>query len=210
MVRKYRNNVLDRNSVWTGYFVKTPPFTYMPGTLNFMEKYQKFFVYGLTCDSDLGEEDVIEEQLKLNFCDWSPYYSSCSTHQLMGIRLLQLKNCGDQKLNVQLSDELVKVIQKQLFWDPRVGDVYIQRVLMLIESGNGNLVKPVWITNILNEQLNDGGWASFYKILPLFNDIYFGHSYKFIDIRSPTSSFHSTAQAIYLLSLIQHKMIGSN
>ena len=120
----------------------------------------------------------------------------------MGIRLLQIKNCSNQKLYKNLTVELAKKIESLLIWDPRVGDVYIQRVLILTESRHNELVKPVWIKNILDEQLNDGGWASFYKALPLTTDKYLGFSYKFIDIRRPESNFHTTAQAIYLLSLL--------
>lgn len=202
LVSKYRNTILDKNSVWTGYWVKKPPFTYITGSLDNIEKYQKFFVYSLTCDSDLGEEKIIQDQLDINFCDWRPYYSSCSTHQLMAIRLLQIKDCGNQKLYTSLSDELAEIIESQLTWDPRVGDVYIQRVLMLIESGHSDLVKSAWVKNILKEQLDDGGWASFYKALGLSGDKYIGFSYKFIDIRTPENNFHTTAQAIYLLSLV--------
>lgn len=203
LVRKYRDTILNRNSVWTGYWVKRPPFSYISGSLDNIEKYQKFFVYGLTCDVDLGEEIEIQEQLNINFCNWKPYYSSCRTHQLMGIRLLQIKKCGNQNLYKSLSDELIKGIVNLLTWDPRVGDVYIQRTLILAESDHGDMVKPIWLRKILNEQLDSGGWASFYKILPVSDDRYIGFSYKFIDIRTPESNLHTTAQAIYLLSLIQ-------
>lgn len=205
LVSKYRNTTLNKNSVWTGYWVKKPPFTYLPGNLDHMEKYQKFFVYGLTCDSDLGDEKEIQDQLDIGFCDWRPYYSSCITHQMVGVRLLQIKQCGDMAQNEQLSNSLAELIKSQLVWDPRVGDVYVQRVLMLIESGNQDKVKPVWIKNILNEQLDDGGWASFDKILRIHNDKHFGFNYKYVDIRSPESNFHPTVQAIYLLSLISNQ-----
>lgn len=202
LTAKYKNTVLDRNSVWAGYWVKKPSFYYAPGSLDYMANYQKFFAFGLSCDADLAEEPVIQEQFSSHFCDWRPYYSSCTTHQLMAIRSLQIKDCGDQTLNQELSAALADQIQQQLVWDPRVGDVYIQRALMLVESGNENKVKPVWIQNILNEQLDSGAWASFYKLLHLYDDKYFGFSYMFVDVRTPESNFHTTAQAIYLLSLL--------
>jgi len=205
LVRKYRNTVLEKHSVWNGYWVKKPSFSYLPGSLDHMANYLKFFVYGLTCDTDLGEEKTIQDQLDINFCDWRPYYSSCITHQLMGVRLLQTKSCGDSNLYQNLTVMLAEKIEDQLTWDPRVGDVFIQRVLMLVESGNIDKVKSVWVHCILNEQLKNGSWATFDKILPLYDDKYFGFSYKFIDIKTPTSSFHSTAQAIYLLSLISQQ-----
>ena len=121
----------------------------------------------------------------------------------MGIRLLQRKNCGDQILYQQLSDKLAKMIEGQLTWDPRVGDVYIQRALMLIESGHKNKVKNAWIQNILNEQRENGGWASFYKLFTFNDSTEIGFNYKLPGIcTNPKANFHTTAQAIYLLSLI--------
>lgn len=202
LVNKYRNTVLDKHSIWKGFFIKDTSFVYIIGSLDFLVDYQKFFIYGFTCDSELGEEQLIQDQLKLNYCNWRPYYSSCTTHQLMGIRLLQSNHCGNPQQNQNLSDELSHIIEKQLTWDPRVGDVYIQRALMLVESGHQDKVKPVWIHNILHEQLDDGGWASFDRLIPLANNKYFGFNYKFVGINSPSSNFHTTAQAIYLLSLL--------
>lgn len=203
LTNKYKFTVLNKKSVWSGYFTKTPPFTYFPGSLGTMKQYQKFLIYGLTCDATLGDEPFIQKQLDINFCNWTPFYSSCSTHQLMGIRLLQTKNCSNQKLYQKLSNELSEIIEKQLTWDPRVGDVYIQRVLMLKESGHTDKIKPVWISRILKEQRSDGGWANFYNMLNLTDTVELGFGYVMPEIRSlPTSSFHTTAQAIYLLSTI--------
>jgi hypothetical protein len=202
LVMRYRRDILNENSVWTGYFGTNPPFTYVYGALDYMEEYQKFFVYGLTCDSELGEEQAIKDQLEINYCNWRPYYSSCSTHQLMGIRLLQIKNCGNQKLYNNLSDDLANKIEHQLIWDPRVGDVYIQRVLMLVESGHRNKVKPIWIRNILGHQLEDGAWSKFVTLISFRANYYLGFTYKFISIDKPEPDFHTTAQAIYLLSLL--------
>jgi len=203
LVIRYRNTTLNRNSAWTGFWVKKPPFSYIPSSLDRIEKYQRFFVYALTCDIELASEKIIQAQFNINYCDWRPYYSSCITHQMMGIRFLQMKNCGNQTLNEKLSIKLADLVEKQLIWDPRVGDVYIQRVMMLVESGNLDKVNPTWLHNIIKEQLDDGGWASFDPIFPLYDDKYFGFSYKFFDIRTPTSNFHPTAQAIYLLSLLR-------
>ena len=202
LVMKYRKTVLDERSVWAGYFMKQPPYRYISGQLSFMEDYQKFLVYGLTCNRELRDEKSIQDQLKSSFCNWKPYYSSCSTHQLMGIRLLQQNNCGENDLYNRLSDGLVNTIENQVTWDPRVGDVYIQRTLMLIESGNRDRVKPIWIRNILDEQRPDGGWANFYRIFNVTTEVEFGFGYKIPEFRkNPVSSFHTTAQAVYLLSL---------
>lgn len=210
LVKRYRNSVLNHNPVWTGYWVKKPPFVYITGSLAKIEDYQKLFIYGLTCDTDLGEEKLIQDQFDIKYCDWHPYYSSCITHQMMGVRILQTKQCGDQEQNRQLSTNLADLIESQLVWDPRVGDVYIQRVLMLVESGNIDKVKPVWIQNILQEQRNDGGWANFYSLFAINESTEFGFGYKLPGMATNLpSSFHTTAQAIYLLSLLQAKEINS-
>ncbi len=204
LVSRYRREKLGKNSVWTGYWVRNPPFTYIPGMLDSMEKYQKFFIYGMTCDSDLGEESDIKEQLDINFCNWKPYYSSCSTHQLMTIRMLISRDCGDIKQLKQLSTELERNIETQIARDPRIGDVFMQRVLLLLE--NNKPVKPVWIKNILKEQRPDGGWANFYRLFNITDTWEFGFGYKYPEIRkSPQSSFHTTAQAIYLLSMVLNR-----
>lgn len=203
LVSKYRNTILEKNSLWNGYWRNVKSFIYIPGSLDHMEKYQKFFAYALTCNTELGDEQEIQNQFDSSFCGWSPYYSSCTTHQLMSIRLLQINGCGNQQKNQILSDELSNKIYEQMIWDPRVGDVYIQRVLMLVESGNRAKVKPIWIKHILAEQRDGGGWASFYRLFNITDNTEFGYGYKFPEVRSSVDvNFHSTAQAIYLLSLL--------
>lgn len=203
LVGEYRKRTLNDRSPWNLYFDKHHVnYSYIYGSLDILPDYNKLFMYGLSCDRELGNEDFIKKQLNTNFCNWKPYYSSCSTHHLMGIRLMQRNNCGDPVLSNQLADDLAYKISKLLYWDPRVGDVYIQRVLMLIESGNHDLVNPAWINHIMNHQRMDGGWASFDSILQINDELHFGFNYKYVDIRKPESSFHATAQAILLLSLL--------
>ena len=105
--------------------------------------YNWHFIYGYTCDQELAKVPEIAAQNDPALCDLRLLSPSCVTHQMMGLLLLRRSQCGDQ---VQL-DSSIKTLQQrirtQLTWDPRVVDVYMQRVLILVESGAGNLVKPV-------------------------------------------------------------------
>jgi len=119
------------------------------------------------------------------------------------VRLLQRSNCGDQKKLASLSSELLDIIHTELSWDFRVGDAYLQRNLMLAEAGRLDLIKPVWIQRILDEQNPDGGWDDVHSILPLGGNIVFGLSSKLPVIKKEKSGFHATAQGVWLLSLLQ-------
>lgn len=79
---------------------------------------------------------------------------------------------------------------------------------MLVESGNSDKVKTVCIRQIRNKQRNNGAWAKFYHLFNITDTSEFGLGYKVPDIRSPAEANpHTTAQAIYLLSLIHTELI---
>lgn len=163
--------------------------------------YNQHFIYSLICDRELWDHAGIRRQNEADFCDSHPLRSACVTHQLMGLRLQQRKQCTqdpdlDQKVSL-LQARLVR----QLTWDPRVVDVYLQRVLMLTESGATQRVKPVWLHHILAAQLPDGSWSSSDLLLQLTDNRALALTRNSIGIRPVRGSFHTTAQAIYLLSL---------
>lgn len=166
--------------------------------------YNLLFMYGITCDAELGQVPEIAVQTDAAFCDQHPLRPGCVTHQMMGIRLLQRSSCGNA---AQLNDtvqQLQQRIRRQLLLDPRVGDSYMQRVLMLMESGASELVKPVWIRNLVEAQQPDGGWSAFEPLLPVGGDRFFGFGYKFFAIDKPHSDFHITAQGVLLFALLTH------
>ena len=165
-------------------------------------EYQQFFFYGLSCDKNLGSEPVIQQQMIPGFCSLHYLHPRCITHQLMGLRYMQRYQCGyDEKVNITIG-ELQNVVVSELIWDFRVGDAYIQRVLMLVDTGAYNQVKPIWLSNILDAQNDDGSWDDLHPILHLGNDYVFAHSSTLPKIRKPKADFHATAQAIWLLSLL--------
>lgn len=174
--------------------------------------YNWLFIYGLTCSSDLREMALVEEQMDTDYC-WhtDPLCPSCFTHQLMGFRFMQRKGCHD---DISLSKKISTVqtyIQHQLFIDFRVVDVYIQRILMLADSGASDRIKPVWIRRVMNAQLNDGGWTDFQGTIPLGNERWFGFTRIGMGTRKPRGDFHATAQGLFLMSLLskEEKLPGT-
>ncbi len=73
---------------------------------------------------------------------------------------------------------------------------------MLVETGAYDQVKPIWISNILKAQNEDGSWDDFHPILYLGSDYVLAHTSTLPKIGKPKADFHTTAQAIWLLSLL--------
>ncbi|MDT8386130.1 MAG: hypothetical protein RQ736_01345 [Thiogranum sp.] len=163
--------------------------------------YNRHFIYALTCDEDLGQEPDISAQNNSHFCDSKPLSPACATHQLMGIRLLQRNECGNEEELQYTVQHLQQRIRRQLTWDPRIVDVYIQRALMLAESGAGSSIKPVWLQNVLDAQRADGGWGGLDPLISLGSRHLVFHPAG-IGIRPVNSDFHATAQGVLLLSIL--------
>jgi hypothetical protein len=167
-----------------------------------LNDYQLFFFYALSCDANLGSEPVIQRQLLPEFCALHYLHPRCITHQLMGLRFMQRYQCGHDDTVKSTIAALQQTVLTELTWDFRVGDAYIQRVLMLVETGDYAKTKPVWIKNILHAQNNDGSWDDLHPVIYLGNDFYLGYSSILPTIKKPGADFHATAQAIWLLSLL--------
>jgi len=197
-------------SPWQFFFNSNSLAPLKPEHLGELPDYNLLFLYGLSCDQTLGELDIVRRQQEENFCrDNHPFGPACLTHQLMGLRFMQRRGCGPQAENVALIATIQDKIERQLTWDPRVVDVYIQRVLMLVESGAPERVKPVWLRNVLKAQLPDGGWGGFQPLIPVSASRYLGFSQKLIGLGRPTSNLHATAQGVLLLSLLTEKKARS-
>ncbi len=157
----------------------------------------------MTCDKDLERHPDISAQNKADFCNHHLLRPACVTHQLMGIRILQRRKCGDPATLANSVSILQKKITSQLFYDPRVVDVYLQRVLMLIESGARDKVKPVWLRRVLLAQSKAGGWGAFEPLIALPGGQDFGFSRHGISMKKPYDSFHATIQGVMIMSLLQ-------
>lgn len=169
--------------------------------------YQKYFVFGITCGKNLAEDPIIVAQHDVNFCDKNDSTPACITHQLMAYRFMQRYGCD----RVDRLDDRVRSLQEKIYdklvKDPRVIDVYFQRVLMLVDSGAANKVKAVWVQRILDAQLSDGSWSWKQRLLYLGFDHYlsFGDIYYVLYPGKAPGTFHTTAQGIWLMSLLQQQ-----
>ncbi len=165
--------------------------------------YNKHFIYAFTCDKDLQDADIIQKQNRLNFCFQNhPVSPACFTHQMMAFRFMQRTECSGDFDVAQAIDKLADYIQYQLYLDPRLVDVYIQRVLMLLESGHKEKVRQRWIYRIVHGANEDGGWGDFQSIIPLFNQQALGFSSRLISVDRKQSTFHATAQGVLLMALL--------
>lgn len=73
---------------------------------------------------------------------------------------------------------------------------------MLVDSGARDKVKPVWLGKVLVAQMEDGGWSDFIPIFPLGTFRYFGLTGHGIGRRTYESNFHTTAQGLLLMTLL--------
>lgn len=202
---QYKKQWLDPNpgAIWSPMF---DPSVYVgQPALNVLQNvspYKLLFMYGLTCDAAFGREPAIRRQLQADYCGVAFLNPRCATHQLMGVRLMQRNACGDDANLDALTARLTDRIVRELTWDPRVVDAYVQRVLVLVESGAFERVKPVWIERIVDSQNEDGGWGDLAPVIHLPGGKAFGIATSKIVIRPMTSNFHATAQGIWLISLL--------
>ena len=204
MVNEYKKRLLAKkeNKVWERLFDDQASVPRPLPVISQLPHYNWLFIYALTCDRWLAEDEVIVQQLKSDYCSHQQFSPACATHQLMGYLFMDRFGCRDGRFDKTGIPVLQKEIVLQLTWDIRVVDVYIQRVLMLTVTGAGDQIKPVWISRILEAQAEDGGWDDFDPLFPGGGGSYVGFTNKGIAIGRGNSRLHSTGQAIYLLSLL--------
>ncbi|OIP44227.1 MAG: hypothetical protein COX17_02295 [Deltaproteobacteria bacterium CG23_combo_of_CG06-09_8_20_14_all_60_8] len=195
---------LPGNSPWQYLFNRDSHAQLRLEILTTLPDYNFHFLYGLTCDDKLGAMEKVQQQNEEGFCLKNhPLSPVCRTHQLMGLRFMQRRGCGDKPRNAGLVADLQRKIQTELTWDPRVVDLYIQRLLMLVESGvPPERVKPVWLCKVLAAQLPDGGWGNFQPLIPMWKSRAIGFTARGIGLARPQSTLHATAEGVFLLSLL--------
>ena len=189
-------------NVWRHLFGTKSEAPLVMRQLERLPDYNLYLIYAATCDPVFAREEIIQRQNDPEFCaTHHPFGPACVTHQLIGVRLAQRRRCLDPQVTQQLVSALQEKIFKQLVWDPRVVDVYIQRMIVLAESGATHKIKPVWLQRVLDAQLADGGWDSFHILFSVNHTQYVGLTEKLV-IKESKSNFHTTAQGVFLLSLL--------
>ena len=201
----YKKNTLDKNprNIWYSLFIKNSYFNIDPIDIIHFPDYNQHFLYGATCGRLLEQEDIVQRQLKPGFCNqYHPISPACVTHQIMGMRFMQRHDCGDQTMVKEVITALQDKIITQLKWDPRVVDVYLQRVMMLMDSGARQRIKPVWIKSVIDAQLDDGGWSSSEALFPVGGGKYFSFTSRIVGVKRIKSDFHASAQGILIMSML--------
>lgn len=200
---QYELRYLERNlnNPWRPLFHEDVWVPVTGSLLQGLPYYNHHFIYALTCSDELWALPDIQAQNVPGFCNSHPLRSACVTHQLMGLRLQQRMRCQHDPEIADTVAVLQDRLVGQLSRDPRLGDVYLQRVLMLTESGARKQVKPVWLRRLLRAQLPDGAWASTPMLVPLPGSRDLVWTRNGIGLGRAAGSFHTTAQGIYLLSL---------
>jgi hypothetical protein len=175
------------------------------------QDYQRLFVYGNTCNAGVGIDPSVVALLDPAACDrqlmWlrSPW---CATHQLMGLRFVLHNHCEPDTPTRESIRIVQERILRELAWDFRVEDGYLQRVMTLVESGRQRDIKAVWVRRILRAQRADGGWNGIQVILrlPAGRILYWGAGKLYPQVmQDPDSNFHATAQGLYLLAMLSNR-----
>lgn len=193
------------NSAWRAYFSPSAfwGFNFPKASYASMVDYKQYFLFSLTCGKELADEPRIAVQHEMNFCRNShPLSPACATHQLMGFRLQQRIGCDRVPGLAEKIADSQDMITTELTWDPRVVDVYIQRVLMLLDSGAPERVKPIWLRRVLDAQLPDGSWSNLQPLIPLGGGRYFGFDVKLVGVGPLQGNFHTSAQGVWLTSML--------
>lgn len=167
-----------------------------------LDDYQQHFIYAISCDAELGQSPLVQAQLDPGYCNRYPWRPACVTHQMMGLRLMQRSDCGDAEATAAAIGSLQTRIERQLTWDPRVVDVYLQRVLMLVDSGAKEHLCPTWVNRVLAAQQPDGGWAGVDPLFTLPGGRSLGFGPRGFSFKPVRSDFHATAQGVMLMALL--------
>jgi hypothetical protein len=171
---------------------------------DYMEPYQSYLYYSFTCDSEWGKLNEVVQQHDPNFC-WTnqPFQPACVTHQLLGYWFQKISKCRRSEVLEPRINKLKDYIHIQLFLDPRVVDVYMQRVLLLALTGDFDGISESWIRQILDAQLDEGGWDSDDLLLSLGGDYHIGFTHRGIGLIKNRATFHATAQGVLLMSILR-------
>lgn len=218
---KYYERYLAHNptNAWHHLFDQESDVWIPTYALDQVPSYNQLFLYGVSCDPALRKRAQVASLLEADSCRsiLSPHYfldPACVTHQLIGVRFMQQRRCEDDMRTSALIRALQNKIVVEATWDFRgVVDSYIQKILMLAESGSAARIKPIWLKRVINAQRVDGGWDDFDEVFRLGTDQSFGWSgwsaHGWMWFHRPKSNIHTTVQGLYLMSLLKSHSSGA-
>lgn len=205
MAEQYRDRVRGnrRFNAWLPLFnlPRTQPLS--ANAVLGLPDYNIHVIYALDCNADLESLDIVREQFDAEFCpQHHPFSPACTTHQLLGAEFMRRNGCGATAATQALVEELVLDVERQLRRDPRLVDVYLQRMLMLTLTGNQHRIRNVWLRRFLDAQRDNGAWVNYQPLLPLGGSRSIAFTRSGIGIGTIRGSFHTTAQGVLLTSLL--------
>ena len=166
----------------------------------------QLILYGLTGNKEAGASSYVQDQYDPDFSDGETardIRAACLTHQVMGLHEIQTAGyCDDAGDHDELLRKLQLKMRYLLTLDPAAGDVYFQRVKMLVMTGARDQVKPVWFRRILEAQQPDGGWLLYQSMTRLTPGFRLGMGLRFPRLHRDGSAFHSTAQGLLLMAMM--------
>ena len=177
---------------------------YMVDDLHDYPYYNHLMMYAFSCDASLAEYQSVREQLEVNFCQQHYRFSpACKTHQLLGFLYFRDSQCMAPSVYEPVITSLAADLKKQMFFDPRVVDVYVQRLLVLYKSGMAEDVRASWLRRVISAQGQDGGWDNFMPVIPVGGERAIGFGPRGVSLSGERSDFHATVQALLLLAYEQ-------
>lgn len=129
-----------------------------------LEPYQRFLYHGVTCQPVALDRGDTRAFLDKGACRPAATQvllkdPACTTHQLMGVMLMNRVGCSPAGELSALQTDLIKDIEQQMHWDVVVKDAYFQRLMMLMWMGKPEQLKAIWLKRVLMAQQADGGWV---------------------------------------------------
>lgn len=184
-------------------------YTYNEAAFSQSVHFTQMLLYGLTGNKEAGASKFVQDQYDPDFSDGETaryIRSACLTHQVMGLHEIQTAGyCEDAGDHDELLRKLQFKMRYLLTLDPVAGDVYIQRVMMLVMTGARDQVKPVWFRRILDAQHSDGGWLSYQSMMQLTPGFRLGMGRHFPRLKYDVSIFHTTAQGLLLMAMMMQE-----
>ncbi len=119
------------------------------------------------------------------------------THQLIALVRLRETQGSNQKLD-ELIEHLCSRLNKELYFDVAVVDIYIQKVLFTLMAGHPEKIRRRWVERIIANQRADGGW----------NDRWFcftSNRRPILNFEDRSGNQHATIQAITVLYFVKYK-----